>query len=123
MSQIPAITTSSSNFRTVFVAALRAYEKKTKTDLFIHSLATQLQSCNSSSDVLAVLHDKANEIFSPAKVISHSCVPRFSRKTLSGSQVSGRECTGHARPVTGACEVEGATEVERPLGLHAPGKA
>ncbi len=63
MSQTPATTASSSNlnFRTIFVAALKAYEKKTKTDLLTHPLATQLQSCNSSRDVLAVLHDKVNE--------------------------------------------------------------
>ncbi|KAH8992251.1 hypothetical protein EDB86DRAFT_1495381 [Lactarius hatsudake] len=59
MSQTPS--TSTSNFRAVFVSALREYEKKTKTDLHIHPLATQLQSCQSSSDILAVLHDKVNE--------------------------------------------------------------
>ncbi len=61
MSQIPPTSTSSSNFRTIFVAALREYKKKTKTDLHTHPLATQLQSCESSSDILAVLHDKVNE--------------------------------------------------------------
>ncbi|KAF8263828.1 hypothetical protein EI94DRAFT_1806664 [Lactarius quietus] len=30
-------------------------------DLLTHPLATQLQSCKSSSDILAVLHDKVNE--------------------------------------------------------------
>ena len=54
-------STSSSNFRTIFVAAMKAYEKRTKTDLLTHPLATQLQSCNSSSDILSVLHDKVNE--------------------------------------------------------------
>ena len=58
MSQSPSTST---NFRTIFVAAMKAYEKKTKTDLLTHPLATQLQSCNSSSDILAVLHDKVNE--------------------------------------------------------------
>ena len=62
MSETPASTTSTSNFRTVFVAAVKAYEKKTKTDLLTHPLATELQPCNSSSDVLAVLHDKVNEL-------------------------------------------------------------
>jgi hypothetical protein len=52
---------SSSNFRTIFVAALEKYREKTKTDLLTHPLATQLQSCNSSSDILAVLNDKVNE--------------------------------------------------------------
>ncbi|KAI9442913.1 hypothetical protein H4582DRAFT_1141769 [Lactarius indigo] len=62
MSHTPnTTTTSSSNFRTVFVSALREYEKKTKIDLHTHPLATQLQSCQSSSDILAVLHDKVNE--------------------------------------------------------------
>ncbi|KAH9060125.1 hypothetical protein EDB87DRAFT_631475 [Lactarius vividus] len=61
MSQTLVTTTYSSNFRTIFVASLKAYEKKTKTDLLTHPLAAQLQSCNSSSDVLAVLHDKVNE--------------------------------------------------------------
>ena len=40
---------------------MEAYKKKTKTDLLTHPLATQLQSCDSSSDILAVLHDKVNE--------------------------------------------------------------
>ncbi|KAH9175546.1 hypothetical protein EDB89DRAFT_1903675 [Lactarius sanguifluus] len=55
------IATASSNLRTIFVAALKAYEKKTKTDLLTHPLATQLQSCDSSSDVLAVLRHRVNE--------------------------------------------------------------
>ena len=64
MSQPHATTASSSasNVRTIFVAAQKEYEKKTKTDLLTHSLALQLQSCQSSSDILAVLHDKANEL-------------------------------------------------------------
>ena len=61
MSQSPSPSTSSSNFRTIFVAAMKEYEKKTKTDLLTHPLATQLQSCASSSDILALLHDKVNE--------------------------------------------------------------
>ena len=61
MSQSSSTSTSSSHFRTVFVAAIKEYETKTKTDLHTHPLATQLQSCNSSNDILAVLHDKVNE--------------------------------------------------------------
>ncbi|KAH9028687.1 hypothetical protein EDB85DRAFT_2147778 [Lactarius pseudohatsudake] len=59
MSQTPF--TSTSNFRALFVSALTEYEKKTKTDLHTHPLSTQLQSCQSSSDIIAVLHDKVNE--------------------------------------------------------------
>ena len=62
MSQSTSTSTSSSHFRTIFVAAINAYQKTTKTDLLTHPLATQLQSCNSSSDILAVLHDKVNEL-------------------------------------------------------------
>jgi hypothetical protein len=40
---------------------MKSYEKKTKTDLHTHPLATRLQSCDSSGDILAVLHDKVNE--------------------------------------------------------------
>ena len=54
-------TSSTSNFRTIFVQALEKYREKTKTDLITHPLATQLQSCNSSSDILAILHDKVKE--------------------------------------------------------------
>ena len=55
-------STSSSNFQSIFNAALKAYEKKTKKDLLAHPLAVQLQACNSSSDILAVLQDKVNEL-------------------------------------------------------------
>ena len=61
MSNTPASTASSSNFHPIFVAALKKYEKKTKTDLCTHPLAAQLQSCNSSSDILAILHGKIDE--------------------------------------------------------------
>jgi hypothetical protein len=52
---------ATSNFRTIFVAALEKYREKTKADLLTHPLAAQLQSCNSSGDILAVLHDKVSE--------------------------------------------------------------
>ena len=62
MSQTAPTSTPTSNFRTIFVAAMKAYEKKTKTDLLTHPLATQLQSCNSSTDIVAVLQEKVNEL-------------------------------------------------------------
>jgi hypothetical protein len=52
---------------------MKAYEKKTKTDLLTHPLASQLQSCNSSSDILAVLQDKVNDFDQ-----SRSCNERLS---------------------------------------------
>jgi hypothetical protein len=58
MSQIPPnASSSSSNFQSVFNAALDAYEKKTKTKLLTHPLAAQLQSCDSPTAILSVLQD------------------------------------------------------------------
>ncbi|KAH8992300.1 hypothetical protein EDB86DRAFT_1497720 [Lactarius hatsudake] len=61
MSQAPSTSTSSSNFQSIFNAALKAYEKKTKNDLLAHPLAAQLQACNSPADILAILQDKVKE--------------------------------------------------------------
>ncbi|KAH9016970.1 hypothetical protein EDB84DRAFT_708109 [Lactarius hengduanensis] len=61
MPQSSPVATSSSNFHSIFVAALNAYEKKTKNDLLEHPLAAQLQSCTSSADILALLRDKVEE--------------------------------------------------------------
>ena len=55
MSQIPSTATSSTNFETIFTAALEAYNKKTKKDIASHLLAAKLQSCDSSDAILAVL--------------------------------------------------------------------
>ncbi len=56
------ISPSSSNFQSIFYSALKAYEKKTKKDLLAHPLAVQLQTCNSPSDILAILQDKVKEL-------------------------------------------------------------
>jgi hypothetical protein len=58
MSQIP---TSSPNFNSIFDAAVKEYERKTKKSLLAHPLAAQLQACNSPGDILAVLQEKINE--------------------------------------------------------------
>ena len=52
MSQVPS---SSTNFETFFAAALKTYSKQTKKDIASHPLATQLQSCESASAILAIL--------------------------------------------------------------------
>ena len=53
--------TSSPNFQSIFYAALKSYETKTKKDLLAHPLAAQLQACKSPSDILSVLQGKVNE--------------------------------------------------------------
>ena len=58
MSNSHPVTTasSSSNFQLIFDNALNAYEKRANEDLHAHPLATELQNCNSPSEILAVLH-------------------------------------------------------------------
>jgi hypothetical protein len=51
-------STASSNFQLILNNALKAYKKRTKKDLLAHPLATQLQSCNSPSAILALLQEQ-----------------------------------------------------------------
>ena len=44
-----------SNFQLIINNALDAYKKRTKNDLLAHPLVNELQSCNCSSAILAVL--------------------------------------------------------------------
>ncbi len=55
MSQVPSTATSSTNFETIFTAALEAYKNQTKRDIASHPLAAQLKSCDSPGTILAVL--------------------------------------------------------------------
>ncbi|KAI9447180.1 hypothetical protein BJY52DRAFT_1177107 [Lactarius psammicola] len=55
MSQVPSTSTSSTNFETIFTAALKAYKQQTKRDLASHPLATRLQSCDSPCAIIAML--------------------------------------------------------------------
>ncbi|KAH9047745.1 hypothetical protein EDB84DRAFT_1673404 [Lactarius hengduanensis] len=59
MSHVPSTSTSSTNFETIFGAALEGYNKQTKKDIISHPLAIQLQSCDSPSAILAVLRAQA----------------------------------------------------------------
>lgn len=48
----------SSRFGVLFEAALQQYEKQTKIPLAKHSLAEQLQNCDSVGSVIAVLQEQ-----------------------------------------------------------------
>jgi hypothetical protein len=63
MSQTIATTAASSEsrFQAIFQAALKSYRKQTKKDLLTHPLASQLQSCESTTAVLAILQDQVRE--------------------------------------------------------------
>jgi len=59
-SQTPssAASSSTSNFQSIFDAALKQYKKKTKKDLLAHRLTTQLGACSSPGAILAVLEEQ-----------------------------------------------------------------
>ena len=61
MSQVPSAPTSSANFETIFAAALTTYKKHTKKDIAAHPLATELQSCDSSSAIVAILRTQIQD--------------------------------------------------------------
>ena len=48
-------------FQAIFQAALESYRKQTKKDLLAHPLASQLQSCDSTTAILALLQDQVRE--------------------------------------------------------------
>ena len=63
MSPTPSTTAASSEspFEAIFHAALKSYRKQTKQDLLTHPLATQLQSCESTTAILVILQDQVRE--------------------------------------------------------------
>ena len=52
------MASSSSNFQLILNNALDEYKKRTKKDLLAHPLFFELQSCNSSSTILAALQQQ-----------------------------------------------------------------
>ena len=76
MSQTPATTaaSSSSPFQAIFQAAIKSYQKQTKKDLLAHPLASQLQDCDSTNAILAILQDRVREFD-----ISHSGDERLTK--------------------------------------------
>ncbi|KAH9013104.1 hypothetical protein EDB85DRAFT_2296414 [Lactarius pseudohatsudake] len=61
MSQIPTTAVTSLRFQVIFQVALKSYQKRTKNDLIAHPLASQLQLCDSTSALLAVLRNQVQE--------------------------------------------------------------
>jgi hypothetical protein len=53
---------SSSNLQAIFDASIKEYQKKTKKDLLAHPLIAQLQTCNSPTDILAILRTQAQQL-------------------------------------------------------------
>ena len=61
MSHTPATSAASSHFQAIFDAALKSYQKQTKKDLVAHPLASQLQACDSTTAILAILQNQVQE--------------------------------------------------------------
>ena len=53
---------STSNFQLIFSTALKAYERRTKTDILAHPLASQLQACDSPGSILTVLQSQVDDL-------------------------------------------------------------
>ena len=53
---------SSSSFQSIINNALEEYEKRTKKDLLLHPLASELQACNSPAAILAVLQQQVHAL-------------------------------------------------------------
>ena len=62
MSHAIPSTSSSPNFQLIFNNALKAYEKRTKSDLLAHPLVAQLQDCSSLDAILAVIHQQVQQV-------------------------------------------------------------
>jgi hypothetical protein len=58
MSHTRSTVSSSSNFQLIIENALKVYRKRTKTDLLLHPLAARIQTCDTPSDILAVLQEQ-----------------------------------------------------------------
>jgi hypothetical protein len=61
----PSTSTSSPNVQTIFAGALKQYKKQTKKDIAAHSLAAQIESCDSPNAVLTVLQTQV-QTFDPS---------------------------------------------------------
>ena len=62
MSQNHSTPASSSRFQSIINDALKVYRKRTKNKLLLHPLATELQNCDSPTDILAVLQQQVQWI-------------------------------------------------------------
>ena len=58
MSQTRSMTASPSKFQLIINDALTVYHKRTKNDLLLHPLATELQNCESPTDIFTVLQQQ-----------------------------------------------------------------
>ena len=58
MSRTHSTADSSPNFQPIINNALEAYKKRTRRDIRLHPLASQLEACSSPAAILAVVHQQ-----------------------------------------------------------------
>ncbi|KAF8264002.1 hypothetical protein EI94DRAFT_1665088 [Lactarius quietus] len=56
-----AASSSGSRFQAIFEVAVKDYQKQTKKGLLDHPLASQLQSCNSTTAIISILQNQVRE--------------------------------------------------------------
>jgi hypothetical protein len=61
MPQSSSTASYSSTLQTIFLVSLKEYEEKTKKNLITHPLMAQLQTCDSPTDILAVLRNQVQQ--------------------------------------------------------------
>jgi hypothetical protein len=61
MSRTPTTAAASSRFQAIFQVALKSYQKQAKKDILAHPLTSQLNSCEYTSAIIAVLQDQVRE--------------------------------------------------------------
>lgn len=76
MAQRPT-TAATSRFRAIFDAALMSYKQQTKKDLITHPLAPQLQGCDSTSDIIAILQEQVRHFDSSRSGDERLPVPKW----------------------------------------------
>jgi hypothetical protein len=62
MSQTTTKAHTSSRCQALFQAALKSYQKQTKADLLVHPLLSQLQSCDDTAAIVAILQDQLRDL-------------------------------------------------------------
>ena len=96
----PSTSISSTNFQTVYAAALKGYKEQTKKDIDSHPLAAELKSCDSPNAVLTVLQSQVQK-FDPSETANGRWA-----KLLDPTVTVLYTCSGFISNVTGPVNCE-----------------
>ena len=62
MSKTTTTADTSPRFQALFQTALKSYQKQTKADILAHPLLFQLQSCDSTAAIVAILQGQVRDL-------------------------------------------------------------